>query len=167
MQMTDNPPVDRVAFLEAMSVLPGPVSLITTAYAGERMGLTASAVCSLSADPPSIIACVNKSASAHDMILKAGCFAVNILRPGQQDAATLFTRKEVDRFAGHDWAELSTGAPVLADALVAFDCRLDRAIDGFSHSILIGIVEQLSFPAHGDEESLIWHRRRYRGSADI
>lgn len=159
--------VDRAIFLEAMSVLPGPVAIITTGLAGQRGGLTASSVCSLSTDPPSVIACVNKSASAHDLILKAGCFGVNILRPDQQGAANLFTRKNVDRFANHDWIEMSTGAPLLADALVALDCRLDRVFDGFSHSILVGVVEQLSYSPKPDEDCLVWHRRRYRRSADI
>jgi flavin reductase len=89
------------------------------------------------------------------------------LHPGQQDAAGLFTRKDVDRFASHDWIEMSTGAPLLANALIALDCRLDRAVDGFSHTILIGIVEQLSCQPETDQDCLVWHRRRYRRSADL
>lgn len=159
--------VDRGDFLEAMSALPGPVSIITTGIGGRRMGLTASSVCSLSADRPSVIACINKNASAHDFLLSAGCFGVNFLRPGQQDAAELFTCKDVDRFATHEWIELTTGAPILADALVALDCRLDRAIDGFSHTILIGMVEQLARRSVSDSDCLVWHRRRFRTAADI
>lgn len=163
----DHPGVARGDFLEAMSALPGPVSLITTGHGDRRMGLTASSLCSLSADRPSIIVCVNKSASAHDFLLENGCFGVNILHPSQLDAAELFTSKGVDRFASHQWIELTTGAPILADALVALDCRLNRAIDGFSHTILIGVVEQLISREADEADCLVWHRRRFRTAADL
>jgi flavin reductase len=159
--------VDRSAFLSAMSVMPGPVTLVTTIGGGGKMGLTVSAVCSLSADPPSVVACVNKSASAHDAFEAAGCFGVNILRPGQQDLASLFTRKEVDRFAGRSWTCLSTGAPILQDALVAFDCSIDRIVDGYSHSLLIGLVREVRWSEEDAADCLIWHHRRYRKSHEL
>lgn len=159
---------DRATFLEAMASFPGPVSLITTGDADQgRMGLTVSAICSLSADPPSIVACVNKDASAHAAILDNACFGANILRTGQENIATLFTQKGIDRFGTHDWITLSTGAPILASALIGLDCRLERAIDGFTHTILIGLVEDIRIAHDADHECLMWHRRRYRASADL
>lgn len=157
----------REEFLQAMSLLPGPVALITTGTEEHRKGLTVSAVCSLSADPPSLIVCVNKTASAHDELLRRGCFGVNLLKPGQEDLARLFTQKGVDRFASADWTHLATGAPVLNSALIAFDCRLDKAVDGYSHTILIGVVESLLITERVDEECLVWHQRRYRACAEI
>lgn len=162
-----NTEVKRHDFIEAMSALPGPVSLVTTGKGRERRGLTVSAICSLSADPPSLIACVNKNASAHEALLQAGCFGVNVLLPGQQALAHLFTKKGIDRFKSHDWTELSTGAPILSQSLIAFDCRLAQVYDGFSHSILVGVVKGIAAADGIDPEGLLWHRRRFRTSADI
>lgn len=161
------PVVDRPTFLEAMSHLPGAVALVTTGEGSARMGLTVSAVCSLSAEPPSLIACINKSASAHDTFLARKSFAVNILRPSQIDYATLFTKKGVDRFASSEWTRRVTGAPVLSTALIAFDCTLKEAFDGSSHTILIGTVTDIMLSTTHEAECLVWHQRKYRTSADI
>ncbi|WP_221623863.1 MULTISPECIES: flavin reductase family protein [Burkholderia] len=157
----------RALFLEAMSHLPGPVALITTGSGAKRMGLTVSAICSLSADPPSLLTCINKNASAHDELVARGVFGVNVLRPSQVDMASLFTQKGVDRFASSDWTERATGAPLLSTALVTFDCRLKEAIDGFSHTILIGTVDSIEIAEDEDRNCLMWHQRRYRTIAEI
>lgn len=159
--------IDRAIFLDVMSIVPGPVAIVTTIGETGPMGLTVSAVCSLSADPPSVIACVNKSASAHDTFAAAGCFGVNILSPRQRNLATLFTRKEIDRFAGHAWTRLSTGAPILENALVALDCSIDRIVDAYSHSVLIGLVRDVRWCKEAAPDCLLWHHRRYRTSHEL
>lgn len=153
--------IDRGAFLNAMSLLPGPVAIITTGGEEQRNGLTVSAICSLSADPPSIVVCVNKSASAHDSIIANGCFGVSVLRSGQEEIATLFTKKNVDRFATAEWTTLSTGSPVLTSCLVSLDCRLVEAMDGFSHTILKGTVVDMIHSGQEPSACLLWHQRRY------
>ena len=84
--------IDAAAFKKGMRHLAASVTLITTKVQDQRGGLTATAVCSVSAEPPQILVCVNKSASAHDPIGEAGFFCVNILSPGH--------RKIAERFAG-------------------------------------------------------------------
>jgi flavin reductase len=157
----------RALFLDAMSHLPGPVALITTGSGDKRMGLTVSAICSLSADPPSLLTCINKNASAHDELIARGVFGVNVLRPTQIDMATLFTKRGVDRFASTDWTHRTTGAPLLSSALVTFDCRMKEAVDGFSHTILIGTVESIEIATDDDLNCLMWHQRRYRTVSEI
>ena len=159
--------VDKTLFLQAMSILPGPVSLVTTGQGDKRMGLTVSALCSLSADPPSLIVCINKNASAHEELLSQGVFGVNVLKPDQTEFATLFTQRGVDRFASSEWVQRETGAPLLRSALIAFDCRLERAIDGYSHTILIGSIADIVLTPEEPAECLVWHQRRYRTSAEI
>jgi flavin reductase len=168
-QNTEQPTGDaRLTFLEAMSHLPGPVALITTGKGEKRLGLTVSALCSLSADPPSLLTCVNKGASAHNALLESKVFGVNVLRPSQLDIASLFTKKGVDRFASVDWTEGVTGAPLLRTALITFECRLSEAVDGFSHSILIGTVENTVINASEEDlDCLVWHQRRYRTVTEI
>ncbi len=89
--------IDAAAFKKGMRHLAASVTLITTKLQDQRGGLTATAVCSVSAEPPQILVCVNKTASAHDPIGEAGFFCVNILCPEH--------RKLAERFAGMDGIE--------------------------------------------------------------
>lgn len=140
--------IDAVAFRKGMRHLAASVTLITTRHRGLRGGLTATAVCSVSAEPPQILVCVNKTASAHDPIGEAGFFCVNILAPDH--------RKIAERFAGMDgvegderfndlgeWGTLSTGAPVLRGCPVSFDCKLVTKVSAGTHTIYIGEIIDL------------------------
>ena len=137
--------IDAAAFKKGMRHLAASVTLITTCEGKARGGLTATAVCSVSADPPQILVCVNKSASAHDTIGSAGFFCVNILAPDH--------RKIAERFAGMDgvegdarfgdmgeWSTLTTGAPVLKGCPVSFDCKLVSEVSAGTHTIYIGQI---------------------------
>ena len=85
--------IDAAAFKKGMRHLAASVTLITTRHDGLRGGLTATAVCSVSAEPPQILVCVNRTASAHDTIGQARIFCVNILAPEH--------RKIAERFAAY------------------------------------------------------------------
>jgi len=167
MEVPEHVPPTRDDFLAAMAKVASPVALITTGTLQNPVGLTATATCSLSADPPSVLICINKSASTHDELLRHQTFAVNFLLADHGDLAARFARKDVDRFAGETWAALATGVPVLLSAGVALDCRLHATIDAFSHSILIGTV--LSILTDGCEQnpSLVWHQRRFCRTAEL
>jgi flavin reductase (DIM6/NTAB) family NADH-FMN oxidoreductase RutF len=144
--------IDAAAFKKGMRHLAASVTLITTRHQELRGGLTATAVCSVSASPPQILVCVNRSASAHDPIGDAGFFCVNILSPGH--------RKIAERFAGMDgvegderfhdmgeWSSLSTGAPVLKGCPVSFDCRVVTKVPAGTHTIYIGEIVDLALDA--------------------
>jgi len=141
--------IDATAFKKGMRHLAASVTLITTRHQDLRGGLTATAVCSVSAAPPQLLVCVNKSASAHDAIRQAGVFCVNILSP--------LHRKIAERFAGMDgiegderfrdmgqWSTLTTGAPVLAGCPVSFDCQLVTEVSAGTHTIYIGEIVDLA-----------------------
>lgn len=112
---------------------------------GARNGLTATAVMSVTADPPRLAVSVNRSASAFHVLAGAGSFAVNVLRYDQVKIAGRFAGldgvKGAARFANGEWITLSTGSPVLADSAASFDCRLESRIDVGTHALLIGAVE--------------------------
>lgn len=122
----------------------GAVAVIAVGTPGARTGLTATAVCSLSDAPPTILACVNRTASAHDVIRGIGSFSVNLLAHDQQDVAARFAGrtglKGEERFQADEWTSLVTGAPVLAKALATLDCRLSEEHSFSTHSIFIGRV---------------------------
>jgi len=141
--------IDAAAFKKGMRHLAASVTLITTRHRQVRGGLTATAVCSVSAEPPQLLVCVNKSASAHDPIGHAGFFCVNILSPQH--------RKIAERFAGMDgvegdnrfndmgdWSTLTTGAPVLRGCPVSFDCKLVTEVAAGTHTIYIGEIVDIA-----------------------
>ena len=131
-------------FKSGMRHLAGGVTLITTLHEGVRGGLTATAVCSVSVDPPQLLVCVNKEASAHDAIGASGIFCVNVLKHAHTALALRFSGQDgIDgdaRFADRRWDRMITGAPVLPDALVNFDCRIGALLDAGSHTVYVGKV---------------------------
>lgn len=132
-------------FRAGMRRLAGGVTIITSLDAeGRRCGITATAVCSLSTDPPSLVACVNRETSIAAVVEQRGVFAVNVLATAQRAVAETFAgrtgHQREDRFSVGDWGVAETGAPVLADAAVSFDCRLAEAVTFGTHMILIGKV---------------------------
>ena len=97
-----------------------------------RAGLTATSVCSLTAEPPRLLACVHRDADAHGLILESGYFAVNVLTREQQDLAEHFGGRDSShgptRFGLGTGSIGRTGIPVLVDAAAVFECRLVEAL---------------------------------------
>lgn len=161
---TELPPAS-LAFRAAMRKLAGAVSVLTVGQGEERTGLTATSVSSLSVEPPTLLICVNRGASSFAPLLKERAFAINVLRPHHEDVADRFAGKGglkgPARYQGADWTRLATGAPVLADALAAFDCELEDAIERHSHVIVIGRV--LASRITESAEPLLYWAGTYRG----
>ena len=132
-------------FRKAMRALTSAVSIISTAADGRRFGMTATAVCSLSTQPPALLVCVNQSASLHRPMLGAGRFCVNILRGDQDDLARTFSRQAIeDRFAHGDWKADENGVPFLADAQASVFCAVEDSHRHRTHSIVIGAVYRVA-----------------------
>ncbi|MCZ0737698.1 flavin reductase family protein [Phreatobacter sp. AB_2022a] len=153
-------------FRQAMRHCAGAVALVTVGReAGRRTGLTVTAACSLSDDPPSLLVCVNRKASANPRIRDERSFAVNFL--GEQHLALALTfsgQKGVDgddRFSFGDWTKLTTGTPVLHDAVAAFDCDLGEVIETRTHSVFVGNVRAVSCSA--EMSPLVYLRSAFHG----
>ncbi|TXI04727.1 MAG: flavin reductase [Rhizobium sp.] len=132
-------------FRAGMRRLAGGVTIVTSVdEKGARCGLTATAVCSLSTDPPSLLVCVNRSTSVAFVVEKSGVFAVNVLSREQQPVAEVFAGRtdlaREDRFAVGDWRFGATGTPLLASTCVSFECELAELKEFSTHFILIGKV---------------------------
>ena len=131
-------------FRAAMRRLTGGVSVITAGRGAEISGMTVSSVSSLSADPPTLIVSVNRSASALALMKSYGFFGVSILTSDQLHIAERFAGKDglkgADRFATSRWITRISGVPLLADALAAIDCEVEETIERHSHVIVIGRV---------------------------
>ena len=128
-----------------MRTLAGAVNIVTSAHGGRRYGMTATAVCSASAEPPTVLACINKLATTHAAVAKSKMFCVNVLRVEDWELSTAFSGGQSGdaRFRSRNWTRLATGAPVLIDALVSFDCRVVKKLAHGSHTIFLGQVEQI------------------------
>jgi flavin reductase (NADH)/flavin reductase len=144
MQVPAGNTIDPASFKAGMRHLAGGVCLITSVMPdGRRAGLTATAVCSVSAVPAMLLVCVNRATRSHDVMLDSGVFAVNVLDVLDQGLARRFAGgAEGDaRFDGASWTQLHSGAPVLESALASFDCRIAQAMDVGSHRIIFGAVQ--------------------------
>src|SRR5690625_2658643 len=90
---------DRDAFRQVMRSLAGTVAVISTEEEGKLCGFTATAVCSVCAEPPTILAIANRSTRTHAHIVRKGAYAVNLLASGQSEIAQIFGGKSDDQFA--------------------------------------------------------------------
>lgn len=128
-------------FKAAMRNVACTVYVVSMIGAGRRWGLTATAVSSLSLEPPSLLVCVNKMASIHAQLMSADRFCLNALRNDQQDVAAAFGAPGLgeDRFATGRWSDFD-GAPAVCDAVATFSCRRVATTSFGSHTILVGEV---------------------------
>lgn len=131
-------------FRKAMRSLTSAVSILSTVHKEQRFGMVATSVTSLSMDPPSLLACVNMSASIHAPMLECAKFCVNILHASQLDVAKAFsTRPASERFLKGEWTRVSDGPPYLANAQANIFCDIATTYVHGSHRIIIGEVSQV------------------------
>lgn len=154
-------------FKRAMRALPGQVTVISSAQDDSRIAMTATAVTSLSAEPPQILICVHRAARPAAIIREANAFAVNLLHTGQVDVATQCALPGLDpeqRFEKGSWTTSAiTAQPLLDGAMVNFDCRLASCNEQGTHFVLVGLIEAVRF-AEGNP--LLYHDASYRHIGD-
>jgi len=156
--------VDPRIFREAMSRLGAAVHVVTTAGPAGKTGFTATAVCSVSDTPPTLLVCINRKSTGGPLMRENGVFCVNTLGADAEPLADMFagrTGAQTDaRFALGTWGTLATGAPALADAVVALDCRVIDVKAVASHYVIFGAVEAVQMGAAGP--ALVYHERAYK-----
>lgn len=154
---------DAAAFRDAMAQVVSAVHIVTTEGPAGRTGLTATAVASVSDSPPTVLACIARASRTLAAIEASGAFCINTLPANLVELAEIFaSRRGIDgeaRFATARWGRLATGAPVLLDAVSAFDCRLVATHDIASHRVLIGEVVGLG--GEGQGAGLIYRGRHF------
>ena len=132
------------SFRLAMRQLASGVSVVTHGAGEERTGFTATSVSSLSADPPTLIVCVNRAASLYAQLSVSDLFGVNVLGENHAEIADRFAGrggvKGAERFRQGHWIATQDGVSLLADALAAFECEVEDIVERHSHAILIGHV---------------------------
>lgn len=155
------PAVLKHDYRDAMARLGAAVNVITTDGPGGRAGFTASAVCSVTDEPPTLLVCLNRAASVYESFRRNGVVCVNVLAHGQEALSNLFGGKTPidERFAAAHWHTEITGAPVLDGALVSFDCRVVDSSQVGTHDILFCEVLAIR---HGEQgKGLMYFERGY------
>ncbi len=156
-------PVSPEDFRSAMSRFASGVTVVTTKDAkGKLHGITVSAFCSVSLDPPLVLVCIEKTTGSHYAFEESRVFAVNILADHQSDISQHFATLFEDKFDGIEVEHATLGVPVLAGALVSLECNLKKSLDGGDHSIFLGEVENVILR---DGDPLLYFRGDYRSVA--
>jgi flavin reductase len=155
--------VDRGRYREAMSRLGAAVNIITSTGAEGDAGFTASAVCSVTDTPPTLLVCMNRNSRSHLAFKKNGILCVNVLSPDHQELSPVFASAGdlpmPDRFALARWLRLVTGSPVLESAAAAFDCTIDQITEVGTHSVFFCGVKAIHLGPNSS--GLIYHGRGY------
>ena len=165
MAQAAKPPVEltetQKQFRQAMSHLAAAVNIVTTDGAAGRAGFTASAVCSVTDSPPTLLVCLNRNASVYSVFQANQVLCVNTLAQHHTQLSNLFGGKTPmpERFAEAAWQTLHTGSPVLADAVVAFDCKISQVVAVGTHDILFCEVQDLKLSS--GQQGLIYFDRAY------
>jgi len=154
-------PIDQDAFKKALRGWASGVTVVTSRSGEKVHGMTVSAFSSVSADPPLVLVCANRSSTTHGIIEEGGVFAVNILAAHQKDVSNVFasSKYEDSRLEHVGWTEGQTGAPLIDEALASLECRVSSAHREGSHTIYVGKVEAVRAT---DAEPLVYYKGAYR-----
>jgi flavin reductase len=156
--------VDGKIFREGMSRFGTAVNVVTTDGPGGKAGFTATAVCSVSDAPPTLLVCLNRKSASGPILQKNRVFCVNTLSGECEALADVFAGRtgvvKDARFVTGTWSTLRTGAPVLDTAVAAFDCQVIEIRTMGSHNVIFGAVVDVRLTAANP--ALIYHNRAYK-----
>ena len=152
-------PATQDQFRAALGRFASGVTVVTTKDAkGELHGITVSAFCSVSLQPPMVLICVEKTAGSHPALEESAIFVVNILREGEAEVSELFASLRPEKFDLVPWKPGIEGVPVLDDALATLECRVKFSYHGGDHSIFVGEVENVTV---ADGKPLTYFQSQY------
>lgn len=136
--------LDARDFRALMRELAGAVTIIAAGAGSDRSGLTATAVCSVSDQPPTLLVCLNRGSQTLDVIRRTGTFTVNVLGGGMTALAEHFAGRTgstgPDKFSAGEWSVLRTGAPALSASIATFDCNVADVTEVATHAVVFGHV---------------------------
>lgn len=154
--------MDKSQFRTAMSRLGAAVNIITTDGEAGRHGMTASAVCSVSDEPASLLVCINRSSRMNTVLARNGVLCINVLSAEHEELSGIFATGSLpmeERFARAEWIDTPLGVPALTGALTTFCCRVESVSEVGTHGVFFCRVENLITRADG--EGLIYFGRGY------
>jgi flavin reductase (DIM6/NTAB) family NADH-FMN oxidoreductase RutF len=152
--------ITKEEFRHALGKFASGVTVVTTKAAdGHLHGLTVSAFCSVSLNPPLILVCIQKNTGSYHAFEESKAFVVNVLSESQMNVSNHFASPIEDKFSGIEYENGIENIPVLKNCLVNLECRLANSYDGGDHTIFVGEIEK----AHvGDGNPLAYFHGDYR-----
>ncbi len=149
-------PISKDEFRHALGRFASGVTVVTTKDSGGRLhGITVSAFCSVSLEPPLILVCIEKNTGSHYAFEQSKSFVVNILREDQQYLSDRFASFLPDKFAAVKYHSGIDGLPVLEDVLANLECRLVSSHASGDHTIYVGEIERATI--YNDKPLVYWH----------
>jgi flavin reductase (DIM6/NTAB) family NADH-FMN oxidoreductase RutF len=154
-------------FKLAMRRLAATVTIISAWQDGRRFGMAATAVNSVTTTPPTLLVCVNRTASIHAPISADGRFCVNLLGAHHDELVPVFSGQASgeDRFAFGDWSQSQADPPYLLDAQASLLCKVVDGLTYGSHSVFIGEVQAIRLS--GEPQPLIYHDGQLVRTAEL
>lgn len=160
----DAPDTRPAMFRNAMARMGAAVSVVSSDGAGGRCGVTATAVCSVTDAPPTLLVCLNRSSAMNAVFKANGRLCVNVLSAEHEglarDFAGLTGVPMADRFAAADWACSRLGLPILRGALATFQGNIVRADEVGSHTIMLVEASDIGLHA-GGRDGLVYFDRHF------
>lgn len=151
------------AFRNAMAHLPAAVNVISTDGPAGRCGITASAVCSVTDTPPTVLVCINRNSAMHEVFRQNGQLCVNVLSDEHEELAMHFAGATkvsmAERFVPEEWYAGVSGQPVLHQALVTLQGHIKECKDVGTHSVMF--VELDAINVREEKDSLIYFNRLF------
>ncbi len=158
-------PINRDEFRQALGRFASGVSVITTADKSGRLhGITVSAFCSVSLEPPLVLVCIEKNTGSHYAFTESTAFVVNILEANQQHLSDRFASPIPNKFESVAYRAGIENLPVLDGALANLECVLKNRFDAGDHTIFVGQIEK-SHVSIG--EPLVYFQGNYREIKDL
>jgi len=150
----ENTAADRqLAFRAAMARVGASVNIITSNGPAGKGGFTATAMCSVTDDPPTLLVCMNRRSAQCDLFLQNGVLCVNVLDHAHTDLAGFFAGKITEmqeRYNAAEWDSLPSGNLALRDAVVSLDCRISTHHTIGTHHVIFAEVETIRIRAEGN-----------------
>ena len=127
------------------------------------VGMTVTSMCSLSADPPTLLACINRDTRAHPEVLRVGAFGMDLLAISQRPIAYHCSARGHDKRLHPGWLApdaSSASVPRLKDSLAHLECSIESSYDAYSHTILVGLIRSVWLNPV-DAPPLLYHGGHY------
>ncbi len=150
-------------FKAGMQLLAATTTVITATHEGQRSGMAATAVSSLTADPPSLLICTNRTSRTYGFIMDSRRFAVNLIPDDLPEVVNAFASKgdkEQQFLAAGNWRTSDNGLPILEEAVACFECRVDNWVNTKTHAVFFGMVDDVHLKP--DKSPLIFARRGFQ-----
>ena len=156
--------ISKDEFRAALSRFPSGVTVVTTKdKAGRLHGITVSAFCSVSLEPPLVLVCIDKTTGSHPAFEFGGAFVVNVLSEDQEHLSNHFASGIADKFDHIEYRQTTDGIPILEDVLVNLECRLIYMHEGGDHSIFVGEIQNVVIR---DGKPLLYFQGDYKSLKD-